>query len=98
MEKTILFVDNDIFISRIISRLLSGLYDLVVKSSADEALIEIEKGLKPDIVMSTRVLKGLDGVSFLNKISKEFPNSFRIFVTAETDPKKLFEFIKESNV
>lgn len=98
MEKTILFVDNDIFSSRIISRLLSGLYNLIIKSTADEALIEIEKGLKPDIVMSTRVLKGMDGVSFLNRVSKLCPNSFRIFITGETDPKKLFEFIKESNV
>lgn len=98
MEKTILFVDNDIFSSRIISRLLSGLYNLIIKSTADDALIEIEKGLKPDIVMSTRVLKGMDGVSFLNKVSKIFPDSFRIFITGEKDPNKLFEFIKESNV
>ncbi len=98
MEKTILFVDNDIFSSRIISRLLSGLYNLVIKSSGDEALTEIENGLKPDIIMSTRVLKGMDGVTFLKKVSKILPNSFRIFVTAETNPKILFDFIKESGV
>lgn len=98
MEKTILFVDNDIFSSRIISRLLSGLYNLVIKNTADDALIEIENGLKPDIVMSTRVLKGMDGISFLNRVSKIYPDSFRIFVTGETDLKKLFEFIKDSNV
>lgn len=98
MEKTILIVDNDVFSSKILSKLLSNLYRVIVLSNADDALNEIQKGLTPDVVMSTRILKGTDGIDFLNKISTLFPNSFRVLITSEKDPKALFEMVNQSHV
>jgi len=98
MEKTILIVDNDLFSTRILSKLLGGVYNVVCKPSADEALLEIEQGLKPNVVLSTRVLKGMNGILFLNKISEKFPNCFRILITGEKDPKKILEMVSQSSV
>lgn len=98
MEKTILIVDNDIFSARILTKLLGGIYKVVFKNTADEAFIELENGLKPDAVMSSRILKGTNGILFLKKISIDYPSAFRVLITSEKDPKKVLEMVNQSSV
>lgn len=98
MEKIILIVDNDVFSAKILSKLLSSLYKVYTFSTADDALNEIQKGLSPDVIMSTRILKGTDGLKFLYRMASEFPNSFRILITSEKDPKEVFEMVQQSRV
>lgn len=98
MEKTILIVDNDIFSARILTRLLGTIYNVVFKNSADEAYIELENGLKPDAVMSSRILKGTNGIVFLKKIAVDYPSAFRVLITSEKDPKKVLEMVSQSSV
>lgn len=55
-------------------------------------------GLKPDIVMSYRVLQGYDGIKFLKRVDKDFPKCFKVLITSEKDPKLLIQYVSESKV
>jgi response regulator RpfG family c-di-GMP phosphodiesterase len=98
MEKIILFVDNDIFTARIMTKLLGALYTLVIRKTADEAIRDLDMGLKPDIVMSSRVLQGYDGIKFLKRVDNDFPKCFKVLITSEKDPKLLIQYVSESKV
>lgn len=96
MEKIILFVDNDIFTAKLFSKLLGTLYTLVIRKTADDAIKDLDMGLKPNIVISSRVLKGTDGIKFLKRIDKDHPKCFKILITAENNPKLLIQYISDS--
>ncbi len=85
---TILIVDDDEIVRRLLHGVLAPSYRLLSANSAPEALELIEQGLLPDLILSDLMMPGMSGYEFCvqlknNPRTKDVPI---IFVTALSQP------------
>lgn len=68
MSKTVLIVDDEPTILRLLEFVLSKNYDVILKSNGFEAIHWIEEGNKPDLIILDVKMPYLNGVEFLKSI------------------------------
>lgn len=92
-KKTILVVDDDPIIARMIkSRLEANRYSVVVAQDGDEGLQKLESQ-KPDLVVLDIIMPKIDGYTFVREMKKkeELKQTPVIILTAKGGMKDLFE-------
>lgn len=64
-KKQILVVDDEVSILKLLNFVLSGQYDLIIKTSGVEALSWLEEGNSPELILSDLEMPYFDGSSFI---------------------------------
>ncbi len=81
-QQKIAIVDDDIEMGCVVRDLLSEEgYQVVVYSSASEALAKFKKDL-PHVLITDHRMKDIDGLTFLKKVQSEYPEVISIMMTA----------------
>ncbi len=98
MEK-ILFVDDDVNVLAGLKRLLYPLKKNWEMFFFEDALSALEflNNNTVDVVITDLLLPHLDGVHFLDMISKKFPNTIRIVLSGYSDEKTIFQIVKTAH-
>ena len=66
---TILVVDDDVSIRTIVCAMLEPAgYEPVLASSAEEAIAQLDDGLKPRLILSDIVMTGMTGLALLDHV------------------------------
>ncbi|MCO5935198.1 response regulator [Mucilaginibacter sp. RB4R14] len=68
MKKTLLIVDDDLSILKLLNFILSKEYDIVVKNNGIEAFSWLEDGNMPKLIISDLQMPYFDGQSFLKNV------------------------------
>ncbi len=86
-KPTILIVDDDQIIIKILTRLLSDTYNINATYSGDEALKLINSGLKPNLILLDIMMPGIDGFEVCGKLKSNVKTSDIpiIFITGLDD-------------
>ena len=87
MKKTLLIVDDDLSILKLLNFILSKEYDIVVKNNGIEAFGWLEDGNMPKLIISDLQMPYFDGQSFVKnvKISGFYRNIPVILLSAAYD-------------
>ncbi|MDZ4121448.1 MAG: ATP-binding protein, partial [Candidatus Cloacimonadaceae bacterium] len=86
MGETILFVDDEEALSAFFHKTLSKLgYAVTVANSGAEALLILEKGLQPALVITDIVMPGMNGKDLAERIKKQSPEQKVLFISGFTD-------------
>lgn len=64
-KKQILIVDDEVTILKLLNFVLSGQYELIIKTSGVEALTWLEEGNSPALIISDLEMPYFDGSSFI---------------------------------
>lgn len=94
LQKTILIVDDEPSILKLLSFILSPKYNLIIKTSGIEAITWLEEGNDPDLIISDLMMPYFDGESLIKnlKISGFYRNTPVILLSGAED---LAEKVKE---
>jgi len=68
MRKTILVIDDEIAMLKILSHVLGNSYDIITKSDGDEALYWLQQGNIPDLVVLDINMPNIDGFAFIKNL------------------------------
>jgi CheY-like chemotaxis protein len=68
MKKTLLIVDDDVSILKLLNFILSKEYDIVVKDNGIEAFSWLEGGNMPNLIISDLQMPYFDGQSFVKNV------------------------------
>jgi len=86
IAEQVLFVDDEVNILRTLQRLfLDEDYEMFTAESGQEALLMIDEGLAPQVIVSDQRMPGMDGSEFLSKVREKLPDSVRIILTGYAD-------------
>lgn len=93
-RKSILIVDDELSILKLLSFILSSEYDLVIKKSGIEAIDWLEEGNDPDLIISDLMMPYFDGGTLIRnlKISGFYRNTPVILLSGSDN---LQEKVKE---
>ncbi|WP_316820127.1 response regulator [Pedobacter gandavensis] len=86
-KKNILIVDDELSILKLLSFILAGDYDLIIKKSGIEAIAWLEEGNDPDLIISDLMMPYFDGSSLIRnlKISGFYRNTPVILLSGAED-------------
>jgi two-component system chemotaxis response regulator CheY len=68
MKKTLLIVDDDLSILKLLNFILSKDYDIVVKNNGIDAFGWLEDGNMPELIISDLQMPYFDGQSFIKNV------------------------------
>jgi DNA-binding response OmpR family regulator len=86
MRKTILVIDDEIAMLKILSHVLGSTYDIVAKSDGDEALFWLQQGNIPDLIVVDINMPHIDGFSFIKNLrASGFFRDIPIIVLSSND-------------
>jgi len=68
MKKTLLIVDDDLSILKLLNFILSKDYDVVVKNNGIDAFSWLEDGNMPELIISDLQMPYFDGQSFVKNV------------------------------
>ena len=68
MKRTLLIVDDDLSILKLLNFILSKEYDIVVKNNGIEAFSWLEDGHMPELIISDLQMPYFDGQSFIKNV------------------------------
>lgn len=93
-RKSILVVDDELSILKLLNFILSSEYDLIIKKSGIEAIDWLEEGNDPDLIISDLMMPYFDGSTLIRnlKISGFYRNTPIILLSGSDD---LAEKVKE---
>ena len=81
IETTVMLVDDDPEVTRSLRRRLRRRpWDVIVASSAEEALAQLAK-VPVDVVGSDEHMPGMKGVELLSRVRDEYPSTLRILLS-----------------
>jgi response regulator RpfG family c-di-GMP phosphodiesterase len=81
VNRTVLFVDDELNIRHSFERLFRDHYDVILAADAVEGLAAIERRGAPAVIVSDMRMPGVDGISFLAEVRERSPDSVRIMLT-----------------
>lgn len=86
-RKSILIVDDELSILKLLSFILAADYDLIIKKSGIEAIAWLEEGNDPDLIISDLMMPYFDGSSLIRnlKISGFYRNTPVILLSGAED-------------
>lgn len=70
MKKTVLIIDDDYFVRTLLNFLLKDHFDVVAKENGFSAMLWLDKGNIPDLILSDVDMPQFDGISLLNQLRK----------------------------
>lgn len=97
MKDCILFVDDEELLLSSYQMLFNDDYDVFLASSAEEALLCLEKR-NFALVVSDYDMGGINGVEFLNIVRDKYPETIRILLTGYNDINIVVDAVNESNI
>ncbi|WNC70196.1 sigma-54 dependent transcriptional regulator [Thalassotalea nanhaiensis] len=97
-KSSVLFVDDESMILDALKRVCRKLYATVFTAHGGHEALEIIKNNQIDIIVSDINMPNMDGITFLEKVSKISPESIRIILTAYTDVNNTLAAINEGKV
>ena len=98
-KHTILAVDDEENNLALINRTLRQNYNLLLASSAEEALTIVEKhGDEISLIVSDQKMPIMEGTEFFKKISEKYPNIIKILLTGHSNLDILVESINECHL
>ncbi len=88
MKETILVVDDDYFIRTLLHFLLRDHYDVVTIENGFKAMLWLDKGNQPDLILTDVDMPEIDGFSLLSHLRKSgYYRSTPVFMlTGHSDP------------
>ena len=82
-EKTVLIVDDDDIIIRILENILATEYNVATALSAEEAYAKFEE-THPDIIISDYMMPKINGFAMMDEMRKRFGEDvYSIFLTSD---------------
>jgi DNA-binding NtrC family response regulator len=85
MVRTVLLVDDDLWILRaLLRRLRKGAYEIRTATSGEEALGVLERA-KVDLIVSDWRMPVMSGTEFLARVAQKHPRCSRIMLTGHAD-------------
>jgi response regulator RpfG family c-di-GMP phosphodiesterase len=97
-NNTLLIVDDEQDIINSLKReLKTEKYDIYSAGSAKEGL-ELLRGLDVGVLMSDRMMPGLDGVEFLSQVRDQYPDVVRVLLTGQGTLKSAIDSINHSQI
>lgn len=94
----ILFVDDDQPTLDAIRRSLHGRYNLVLTTDPQEALQMLRRDGPFAVVVSDHRMPGIDGASFLGKVSQVSPDTVRVMLTGVLEIETAVQAVNEGHV
>lgn len=93
MRKQILVVDDEISIHKLLEFTLAKEYNVVIKQNGAEALLWLEDGNKPDLIISDLEMPYIDGESLIRnlKISGFYRDTPVILMSGSNDLESIVE-------
>lgn len=96
---TVLCVDDDIFIQKMVATFLEGYFRVVLAYSAEEGLDLLQTQGPFDIVISDYEMPGMKGVEFLRLVRELWPETTRILASGGgADPEVVTQAISAGNI
>ena len=98
-QLVVLCVDDEQNVLRALERvLLDEDYKLHTSSSAEEGLIMLKEGIGAHIVVSDYRMPGMNGVDFLGKVYRSWPETVRIVLSGYADTAAVVSAINEGQI
>ena len=88
MKKVILVVDDDYFIRTLLNFLLSEYYEVVCIENGFKAMLWLDKGHQPDLILTDVDMPHIDGFNLLSHLRKSgyYRHTPVFMLTGHTDP------------
>ena len=88
MKEVILVVDDDYFIRTLLNFLLSDHYEVVSIENGFKAMLWLDKGNQPDLILTDVDMPQIDGFNLLSHLRKSgfYRNTPVFMLTGHTDP------------
>jgi putative two-component system response regulator len=97
-NNTLLIVDDEENIINSLKRELKGEgYDIYSAGSAKEGL-ELLRGLDVGVLLSDRLMPGMDGVEFLNLVREQYPDVVRVLLTGHGSLQSAMDSINQARI
>jgi response regulator RpfG family c-di-GMP phosphodiesterase len=96
-EITILFVDDEVRIVKLLNMMFRSLYNVMTATSGQEAL-DIMAEHKIDIIVSDQRMPGMLGIELLSKVREQSPETVRILLTGYADLVAIIGAVNEGEV
>jgi len=87
-RKRLLIVDDDRDALESMKLLLETAYDVCLASSGPDALIEVERGFRPDAVLLDLMMPGMDGVELARELKRAGLHVPVLVVSADPDVER----------
>ena len=99
MKKKILLVDDIKEFRSLLKIILSGNYEVVTAEDGEEALILMESGLNPDVIVTDLIMPRMDGFQFISRIKSSDPyKNIPIIVLSNVDKNSKKETLRKSGI
>lgn len=92
--KLLLVDDEREFVETLAERLRLRAFDVSVISTADEALVSLDEGLKPDLILLDIKMPGINGLDALTEIRQKHPEIPAILLTGHGAASSSIEGMK----
>jgi two-component system, sensor histidine kinase and response regulator len=97
-RRTLLLVDDETMLLEVLRRLFQALYNVVTAESGNAALILLENGCTPEVIIADQRMPGMQGPEFLAQSREFMPSAVRIILTGYTDVQDIIESINRGYV
>lgn len=96
MKKTVMFVDDEIFILKSLKRLMKRQeFDSVFMNCGQEALTYLESN-KIDLIVSDIRMPEMDGFELLTIIKEKYPKILRVALSGFTESRTIYKLIEKN--
>lgn len=96
-NENIVVVENNKMIAKLIEKLLGKLYNVHTYDTAEKAIYQLERDLKPFSVVSSYVLPNMNGDKFLHRVEKINPDIVRILLTSVESASEIVKILRTAN-
>lgn len=96
-EYSLLIIDDEVEITKALTRQFRSKYNVFSTTSAEEALAIMEKE-SIQVVLSDQRMPGMSGVEFFARIKHKYPDALRLLLTGYTDIEAVINAINEGQV
>lgn len=97
MDKIIVLLQNNEEYEEFLYKLLSDHNYIIKRAKSDIEVLNHLDELNPDLIISSYNLQNLDGTSFFNKITEDYPDIPVLFVSSQRDPELIASLLKYPN-
>ncbi len=96
MKKTILVIEDDYFVRTLLNFLLNDTFEVVAKENGFKAMLWLDKGNIPDLILSDWDMPQINGFNLLNHLRKSgyYRNIPVLILSGHSDPEVKLECLK----